>query len=166
MELSEISSRYYVRQLEEEDIPEVYALCRENRLYYEYCPPVVTPETIAADRKALPPGKKPKDKYYLGFFQGSRLLAVLDLILAYPNAQTAFIGFFMTDRAAQGRGLGSEIIGELCGALKNMGFAAVRLGWVQGNPQAEHFWHKNCFRETGIIYQTEHYTVVVAQRTV
>ena len=148
----------------EEDIPEVYALCRENRLYYEHCPPFVTRETIGADMRALPPGKGPGNKYYLGFYDGGVLMAVLDLIHGYPERETAFIGFFMTDRAAQGRGLGSEIIEELCGALRNMGFAAVRLGWVQGNPQAEHFWHKNGFRETGVTYQTENYIVVVAQR--
>lgn len=70
----------------------------------------------------------------------------------------------MTEHGAQGRGLGTEIIEELCSALRNMGFAALRLGWVLGNPQAEHFWHKNGFRETGITYQTEHDTVVAAQR--
>ncbi|MCI8847954.1 MAG: GNAT family N-acetyltransferase, partial [Oscillibacter sp.] len=28
----------------------------------------------------------------------------------------------------------------------------------------EHFWHKNGFRETGVTYDTENYTVIVAQR--
>ena len=164
MGLSSISSRYEVRRLGQGDIPEIYELCRKNSLYYEYCPPFVTPESIRADLGALPPGKESTDKYYLGFYDGGRLNAVLDLILAYPDGRTAFIGFFMMEQSMQGTGIGSESIGGLCVGLKDMGFRAVRLGWVQGNPQARQFWQKNGFRETGISYQTENYTVVVAQR--
>lgn len=35
---------------------------------------------------------------------------------------------------------------------------------VKGNPQAEHFWRKNGFTATGVTYNTDHYTVVVAER--
>lgn len=164
MDPSCFSGRYDVRRLGEEDIPAVYELCRKNELYYRHWPPSGARETIGADMRALPPGKGPGDKYYLGFYNGGVLMAVLDLFLEYPDRETAFIGFFMTEHGAQGRGLGTEIIEELCSALRNMGFAALRQGWVLGNPQAEHFWHIKGFRETGITYQTEHYTVVVAQR--
>ena len=164
MEPSILSNRYDVKGLGEGDIPGIYEFCRKNSLYYRYCPPFVTRETVEADMKALPPGKKPTDKYYLGYYDGGQLIAVLDLILAYPNVKTAFIGFFMTEQSIQGMGIGSGIVSELCAALKEMGFMAVRLGWVQGNPQAQRFWHKNGFRLTGITYQTERYTVVVAQR--
>jgi Acetyltransferase (GNAT) family. len=51
----------------------------------------------------------------------------------------------MTDRAIQKKGIGTEIISELCDALKTEGFVSVRLAWVKGNPQAEHFWLKNRF---------------------
>lgn len=37
---------------------------------------------------------------------------------------------------------------------------------MKGNSQAEHFWKKNLFIETRITYDTDIYTVVVAQRTV
>jgi len=37
---------------------------------------------------------------------------------------------------------------------------------MKGNSQAEHFWKKNLFIETRIIYDTDNYTVVVAQRTI
>lgn len=61
-------------------------------------------------------------------------------------------------------GIGSAIIDELCSYLAEIGFERVWLGWVKGNPQAEHFWHKNGFTETGITYDTDYYTVVVAER--
>ena len=79
---------------------------------------------------------------------------------------TAFIGFFMTDTSVQNAGIGSGIINTLCSFLKNYGFSNVRLGWVKGNPQAEHFWKKNLFIEIGVTYDTDDYTVVAAQRTI
>ena len=114
--------------------------------------------------KALPPKKEAADKYYVGYYDGGKLIAVMDLILAYPDTETAFIGFFMTDVSVQGRGVGSIIIRDLCDSLKTCGFSGIRLGWVRGNPQAEHFWRKNGFIATGVTYDTDRYTVVVAQR--
>lgn len=102
--------------------------------------------------------------YYLGFYDGEKLIAVMDFIMTYPDELTAFIGFFMTDVSIQNTGTGSKSINDLCAYLSHIGMANVRLGWVKGNPQAEHFSHKNGFRETGVTYDTENYTVIVAQR--
>ena len=114
--------------------------------------------------KALPPNKDVSDKYYVGYYKEKELIAVMDLIMAYPDEKTAFIGFFMTAAPIQNAGIGSSIIDGLCGSLADIGLSSIRLGWVKGNPQAEHFWHKNTFMETGITYDTDQYTVVVAQR--
>ncbi len=113
---------------------------------------------------ALPPNKDICDKYYLGYFDGQKLIAVMDLIMHYPDGSTAFIGFFMTDASVQNTGVGSGIIDELCGKLTEAGIKSIRLGWVKGNPQSESFWHKNKFAETGAVYNTDNYTVIVAQR--
>ena len=80
------------------------------------------------------------------------------------DEKTAFIGFFMTDISVQNAGIGSGIISELCSYLPKAGYTSIRLGWVKGNPQAEHFWHKNGFTETEVTYDTDRYTVVVASR--
>ncbi len=64
----------------------------------------------------------------------------------------------------QNKGIGSSIITELGDKLKELGVAAIRLGWVNGNPQAEHFWKKNGFNETGITYDTADYMVIVAEK--
>ena len=86
-----LSSKYHVRRLEERDIPDIYALCIKNPLYYEYCPPVVTPEGIKSDMEELPPNTAPSQKYYLGFYEQQKLIAVLDLIDGYPTKENAFI---------------------------------------------------------------------------
>ena len=165
MEISLLSNRYLVLRMTEENIAEIYALSRNNTLYYHYCPPFVTEDSIVSDMNALPPNKSVSDKYYVGYYEGDKLIAVMDLIMAYPEESTAFIGFFMTDTSVQNKGVGSCIIEELCAALSQFDVSSIRLGWVKGNPQAEYFWHKNGFIETGATYDTDNYTVVVAQRS-
>ena len=54
--------------------------------------------------RALPKNKEQKDKLYVGFYDASELVAVMDLILAYPDDETAFLGFFMLKRSFTGRG--------------------------------------------------------------
>lgn len=147
MNINLLSNRYKVKRLTENDIEEIYALCIKNTMYYRHSPPLVSKESVSDDMKALPPGKLMDDKFYLGYFDGDRLIAVLDLIMHFPDEHTAFIGFFMTDVGVQKTGTGSEIISELCGGLSALGISHLRLAWIKGNSQAEHFWHKNGFTE-------------------
>lgn len=164
VDVSFFSDCYNVRLMDESDIADIFSLCSKNSLYYQYCPPFVTERSIADDMKALPPNKEAFDKYYLGYYNEEILIAVMDFIMAYPDEKTAFIGFFMTEVSVQNAGIGSRIIDDLCTYLSGIGLSSVRLGWVKGNPQAEHFWRKNSFTETGDICDTDNYTVVVAQR--
>lgn len=164
MDVSQFSARYSVRHLDQADVPDILTLCRENTLFYQHCPPFVTAQKIMDDMKALPPRKEICDKHYVGYYDVGRLIAIMDFIMAYPDEHTAFIGFFMTDISIQNAGIGSSIISELCHYLSDIGIARVRLGWVKGNPQSEHFWHKNRFAETGFTYDTNGYTIIVAER--
>lgn len=66
IDVSRFSNRYLVRCMASDDIGEIYKLCRNNALYYRYCPPFVTEQSIADDMKALPPNKEDFDKYYVG----------------------------------------------------------------------------------------------------
>ena len=158
MEITEISKNYQVRRLGRDDVDAIYELCRENRIFYRYHEPFVTKESILDDMEALPPGKSREDKYYVGFFEGGSLAAIMDLILGYPEKNTAFIGLFMTDVRYQHRGVGSQIISGLaaylsaCGCEKirlGVGFRRLRLGVDKGNPQSHAFWTKNRFQTIG-----------------
>ena len=168
MDYTKFSSTYTVRQLSDDDIPLIFALCEKNTQFYEHCPPFVTPESIRADLQAMPLRKtgQEQDKYYLGYFdETKRLVAVMDLIDHYPTEQSCFIGFFMMERDLQGTGIGSKIITELCGYLTEQAYKFIRLGYVDGNRQSEAFWKKNRFTDTGWRNYTEDYTVVVMNRS-
>ena len=164
--INKLSKNYIVKLLYNKDVAAVYNLCSKNTLYYDFCPPFVAPESIEADMVALPPGKTANDKFYLGYYDNDNLIAVMDLILGYPDEDTAYIGFFMTDVSMQGKGVGSAIINELSRFMCSQGYSKIQLGWVKGNPQAEHFWLKNGFIETGKLYDMDDYTVVEARKNI
>ena len=164
MHIEQLSDTYTVRRMTKEDIPAMLRLCRGNPQFYRYCPPAPDEDGLREDLSALPPGKVMQDKYYIGYFDGERLIALMDLIDGYPAADTAFIGFFMVEAALQGAGRGSALIGELTDCLRKWGYRAIRLGWVEGNAQSEGFWHKNGFRETGVRADTGEYTIIVAEK--
>lgn len=140
-----LSKRFSVRRLSEGDVGAIHELCRSNPLYYEYHPPMVTAASILEDMVVLPPNKTLSDKYFVGFWDGKALAAVMDLIDGYPRKEIAYIGFFMTDASTQGKGVGSGIISECASYLKECGFTGIRLAVDRGNPQSNHFWAKNRF---------------------
>lgn len=165
MEIELFSDIYEVHILGGEHVDEAYELCSKNIVYYEYCPPFVTRQSILDELEVLPPGKMPDDKYYIGFYEKGRLIAVMDMIDGYPEKGIAYIGFFMTAMDVQGRGVGTGIIEYLCKYLTGAGYEAVRLAWVKGNPQAEHFWLKNHFTPIRETKSNVAHEVIEAQRS-
>lgn len=133
------SKKYYVRKLQKNDIDQIYDLCSKNHLYYQYRPPYVTRKSIESDMVALPDNVDFKDKYYVGYFKNEKLIAVLDLIDGYPKKDIVFIGFFMMDISIQKNGVGSAIVNELIDYLTTLKYKEVRLGWINGNLQADTF---------------------------
>ncbi len=160
MTIEKLSEQYEVRRLTEADMPDLLALAQGNPTYYE---PMHTQPTLAnltRDLTALPPGKALEDKYFLGYYQDGHLAAVLDLITAYPNPETAFIGWFILRKDLQGRGLGTAIIHEL---MFRLPYRYIRLCYVKGNRESERFWKKLHFAPTGVEAEGDGYTMVVMQ---
>lgn len=166
MEVQKLSKKYMVRKLNHSDIALIHEVMQGNPLYFQYCPPMATAQSIEDDMKALPPRTTYDDKYYIGYFEEERLVAVMDLILNFPNNETAFIGFFMMNLAYQQKGIGTEIFHDCCCVLAEENYNYIRLGVAMGNPQSEAFWTKNGFSRTGVEDVQERYTVVVMERQI
>lgn len=164
LNIKQLSFHYDVRRFTEEDVSDIYELCKGNPTYYHHMKMEPTCENIKSVLTELPPGVTMKDKFFLGFYRERELIAILDLITGYPDAETAYIGWFMMKKALQGKGIGSQMIGEILCCLKTAGFQCVRLGYVKGNPESEGFWRKNGFLPTGKESKTESYTAVIMQR--
>ena len=162
--IQNLSDEYEIRKLNERDIRDVQNICGSNPQFYLYSDADNTEECIAADMRALPPGKEAEDKYYIGFLRDGRLHAVMDLIDRYPDPETAFIGFFMMDAEYSGRGEGSRIVRKVCTALREEGFQRARLCIDKGNPQSSHFWQKNGFVPVKEADRNGH-IVIIADKT-
>lgn len=123
----------------------LYAFCSGNPMFYEHCGTAVSMELIERDMKIAPPGIPMEQKHYVGFFDGSKLVAIMDLIDGYPCSNCAYIGLFMVKDELQGMGTGSRIVSEVFEYLKEQGTETCRLAINKTNPQSNHFWKKNGF---------------------
>lgn len=164
MDIGNLSERYNVRKLTPNDLIIILELCSKNEIYYKYHPPVATKESIIEDMKVLPANKEGKDKFYIGYFEKGKLVAIMDLILSYPQERVAYIGFFMISIKFQKKGIGTSIIEECLEYLSNTGFVKMRLAIDKGNPQSEFFWTKNNFTKTGEEYPNNISTYIPMER--
>ena len=162
IQIEKLSDSYTIRRLTDADVPMLYAWMLRNDQYFRYCGGSTTPERVRQDLTLCPPGTTPAQKHYVGFFDAGTLVAVMDLIDGYPDADTAFVGFFMVNRELQGQGTGTAIVRYVLAALRALGYTAVRLGIDKENPQSNHFWRKNGFtvlreaaQERGIVLLAE-----------
>lgn len=161
--IQELSSSYQVRKLIKKDISTILELAKTNPYYYKCVPPDVTAEAIEKDMTALPPKTTMKDKFYVGFFKGKELVAVLDLIFNYPNANSIFIGFFMMHKKYQRQGTGSQIIQEILSHIPAP-YTEAHLGVASKNEISKKFWQKNGFDFTGKEYQQPLYRIQMMKR--
>lgn len=140
-----LSRRYAVRLMRDSDADVILDFCLQNTQYYQYCGKRPSKELVLNDLHVTPPGIEMSSKYYVGFYNNTVLVAIMDLIKGYPSSDSGYIGFFMMNRQLQGNQIGSGIIQEVCQALKECGITTVLLGIDKGNPQSNHFWKKNGF---------------------
>lgn len=166
LELNRLSSQYTVKELVEEDIPIILLLCKGNPTYYKYYKSEPTNENIKEDFTSLPPDKTMEDKYFVGFYKGDKLVAILSLITGYPSEDIAYIGWFMMNKEFQGRGVGTSIITDIMIYLKEKNFGYVKLGYIKDNLQSQNFWSKNKFSCVESEVKTDSYTIVSMQRKI
>ena len=161
--IRKLSKRYDVRKLNSDDVQMIYTFCKRNIQYYEYCGKELSIELIEKDLEITPPGIPIEQKYYIGFFDNDKLVAVMDLEDGYPDEDYAYIGFFMMNHEKQGNGIGTQIITEVFKYLKELGFQKCMLGIDKDNPQSNHFWRKNGFEVIREVVQEEG-TILVAEK--
>lgn len=164
LQIAELNGEFAVRTLTQADVPEMLRVARSNPLFYQYMRPEPDEANLAADLTALPPRRTLADKHFFGWYDGDRLIAMMDLIWRHPKDEMAFIGWFIVDGACQGKGLGRRLVSDVLAWLKRHGVTEVRLGRIEGNPQSEHFWHVLGFDENGMGYDTDGYHVVIMSK--
>lgn len=153
-----------IRKIREEDLQDVWKLCLGNEEYYRYLHESPTMENLRADLYAMPPGKTLADKYFVGFYEGTHLVAILDLIINYPNDRTGYIGWLIVDQSEQGKGIASQIVEMLCARLQATGYQKIELGCIQGYTHAQNFWRKHGFLPNGRMKEMNDVTIQVLSK--
>ena len=149
LDIGALSTSHQVRAITPEDISDVYELCRSNRKYYEYINGAPTVESLTRIISRVPEGADSGGKHFVGFYQGDRLVSVLDLICGWPDGNDAFIGWFMVDGSLQRQGIGSQIFADVRAAMAAQGYDGLSLSCERENAEAIAFWQAQGFRAEG-----------------
>ena len=167
LDIEALSTQYDVKRIKEEDISAVYRLAKTNSKYYEYLHTVPTRESLTEVISTLPDGTSPGDKYFVGFYNADDVLvAVMDLITGYPEADDAFIGWLMVNGEMQGRGIGSGIFADVRAAMKAAGYDYMALAVVKENEEAIKFWKDQGFKVKEESVSADGYDVCVMDREI
>jgi ribosomal protein S18 acetylase RimI-like enzyme len=90
----------------------------------------------------------------------------MDLITGYPEADDAFVGWFMVDGEMQGRGIGSDIFADVRASMKAAGFDYMALAVVKENREALRFWKDQGFTVRKESVSDEGYDVYLMDREI
>ncbi len=161
-----LGTNYEVRRIRERDIADVYRLCKSNKRYYRALGGgVPTRESLTEVISDVPEGSGAENKFFVGFYEDGKLLAVLDLITGHPNEKSAFIGWFMVDAERHRQGIGSQILADVRAAVKGWGYDSISLGCIKENAEALAFWQNNGFAPTGEETPTGKHTTATYELT-
>jgi len=95
---------------------------------------------------AVPPGFAREDQMVFGLGD-ARLVGMIGVLRGYPSVGEWWIGTFMLDPAARGRGLGAAVMADFEAWLREQGCAAVYLAVLERNPDAQRFWERVGYQE-------------------
>ena len=132
-----------MRQLHRTDVADLRRLIAADRPYSQRVngrPPA--PQDARALLNARPPQTLPEQKVVLGIYRGSALVAVVDLIRGWPDAQTVHIGLLQVHPSHKRAGVGRathDLILQLVRTWPEI--TTLRAAIVQTNAdEGEPFW--------------------------
>lgn len=167
LDVRTLSTEYRVRDITPADISPVYRLAKTNGRYYRYLGRIPTRESLTDIISEMPEGTSPGNKHFVGFYsEDDALVAVMDVITGYPEADDAFIGWLMVDGNMQNRGVGSGIFADVRAALKAAGYDRIGLAVVKANSEAASFWKAQGFTEQGETEDRNGYSVIRMERKI
>ncbi|MCQ2419057.1 MAG: GNAT family N-acetyltransferase [Clostridia bacterium] len=158
------STQYEVRKLREADIADIYRLCKSNVKYYQSSG--TSQESMTEVISKLPTGDDEENKLFVGFYDNDSLIAIMDLILGYPEKDDAFIGWFMVEGSMQRQGIGSRIFADVRASVKAQGYDYISLECAKNQEEFLAFWKAQGFKETGEERATGENTAVTLARSI
>ncbi len=98
----------------------------------------------------LPPNTTEDKKHFFIFQNYEKTpIGVADLVIGYPNDETAFLGLLLLDENYQKRHLGTDCFSLLLNFINSFNqIKCIQIGVVENNP-VEGFWKKMGFERNG-----------------
>lgn len=143
--LLDLAAGYEVKQLENRDAGQVLRLMQSNPQYFTQKPSL---RFVKTEMVRLPQESMIDQKYYLGYYDQGKLIAILDLILDHPQPLYAYIRELMVDARKQNKGIGSQIVQALEEGVAKAGFAHIALEVEENDEDAIRFWEKLNYKPT------------------
>jgi ribosomal protein S18 acetylase RimI-like enzyme len=139
---------YSVRLAVSADEVRMQALLESDPDYFKIIQGGPPHSTEAKDQlNDLPEGKKYDDKFvYAIFDRDEALVALIDLIRAYPDDKTWYLGLLFVAPPSRNMGLGTRLLRVILAEVKQHGGRAVRLGVARGNDRARALYDRVGFR--------------------
>ena len=94
-----------------------------------------------------PPDLPLSAKHLIGRWEEGELTAVLDLLRAYPDPTTAYLGLLLVGEPWQGAGRGQALYLHACTLARSWGATRLRLSVIASNESALSFWLRRGFTE-------------------
>ncbi|TCK63115.1 GNAT family N-acetyltransferase [Curtobacterium sp. PhB136] len=141
-----------VRDLQPDDVDALQELLESFPAYAERItgyPP--GPADALSALISVPPGFDPAGKRSIGLWDDEELVAFADVLLGYPDPETAYIGLLIVHGAHQGKGLGRRLHDAVLDRVRQeTGASRIRLGIVERNADwAAPFWTTLGYEPTG-----------------
>ncbi|MBS4535329.1 GNAT family N-acetyltransferase [Clostridium sp. D2Q-14] len=135
-----------VRKIDENNIEDAFKLMQSNTYFYSRTQShILTLDECREDITALPPKVDLEQKFFMGFYKGDDMIAVLDYVEGYPNENVLYLGFFMLHMDKHEKGIGRQIINTFIKTTKNNNFAEIKLACYETNEIGYLFWSKMGF---------------------
>lgn len=145
-----LGNKYQVKQLTQANVAEIFALQQEHD-YYQYFQTTKLKETdILTDLTLFPEKSSLEHKFYLGIYHEGKLLAVLDLLLGYPEPQITWLGLLMISKHQIHQGVGRMLMEKLAQTLLREGFKIIGTAVPLQATGALKFFEKLGFLQIGM----------------
>jgi GNAT superfamily N-acetyltransferase len=139
--------KYSVRLAESGDETRLQALLESDPDYFKLIGAAPRATEAEDQLRDLPEGKKYDDKFvYVIFDHDDAPIALIDLVRAYPDAETWFLGLLFVAPESRNMGLGARLLEAIFAEIKQQGGRTLRLGVARANVRARALYDRFGFR--------------------
>ena len=148
LSIEALSSEFEAREVSGSAVTDVQLLARSNRRYWREIGEKPTMPHLTAIIEDVPEGAEAK--HFVGFYnEDNELVAIMDLILGYPEHASALIRWFMVAAEWQRQGIGSQLFADVRAALSAQGYTHLELSAPAKADEVIAFWEGQGFEQVG-----------------